>query len=241
MMKYQLKTLLPLALIAAWPLAQSQEIARVVSSTPITQQVTVPRQICSDTQVLVQQPRSGAGAAVGAITGGILGSQMGDGSGRAVATVIGIIGGAVLGDQLAGEPAPAVRTATSCTQQVTYENRVVGYDVVYEYAGRQYTTQMNSDPGTQLTIQITPTNADMQVYTTPAPPPPVIVQAPVQARNYPPVVVTPAYRPPVYYSPPGYGLPTVNFRWGRGGYEGHGYGRGRGHGHHDRGFPGRWR
>ena len=240
-MKNQLKTLLPLALIATWPLAQSQEIARVVSSTPITQQVTVPRQICSDTQVLFQQPRSGAGAAVGAITGGILGSQMGDGSGRTVATVIGIIGGAVLGDQLSGEPAPAVSTATSCTQQVTYENRVVGYDVVYEYAGRQYTTQMNSDPGTQLPIQITPTNVDMQVYTTPAPPPPVIVQAPVQAKNYPPVVVTPVYRPPVYYNPPGYGLPTVNFRWGRGGYEGHDYGRGRGHRHHDRGFPGRWR
>ena len=240
-MKNQLKILLPLALIAAWPSAQSQEIARVISSTPITQQVTMPRQVCTETEVLVQQPRSGAGATVGAITGGILGSQMGAGSGRTVTTVIGILGGAILGDQLEGEPAPVVRTANSCTQQVTYENRVVGYNVVYEYAGRQYTTQMNNDPGSQLTIQVIPTNADMQVYTTPAPPPPVIVQAPVQARNYPPVVVTPVYRPPVYYSPPAYGLPTVNFRWGRGGYDGHDYPRGRRHGHHDGGFPGRWR
>ena len=240
-MKNQLKIFLPLALIAAWPLAQSQEIARVVSSTPITQQVTVPRQVCSETQILVQQPRSGAGITVGAITGGILGSQMGSGSGRTLTTAMGIIGGAILGDQLEGEPAPVVRTANSCTQQITYENRVVGYNVVYEYAGRQYTTQMNSDPGSQLTIQVIPTNTDMQVYTTPAPPPPVVVQAPVQVRTYPPVVVTPVYRPPVYYSPPAYGVPTVNFRWGRGGYDGHDYPRGRWHGHHDRGFPGRWR
>ena len=240
-MKNPLNSLLPLALIAIWPLAHAQEIARVVSSTPITQQVTVPRQICSETQILVQQPRSGAGATVGALAGGIIGSQMGGGSGRAAATALGVIGGAILGDQLEGQPAPVARTANSCTQQITYENRVVGYNVVYEYAGRQYTTQMNSDPGSQLTIQITPTSGDMQVYTTPAPPPPVVVQAPVQVQNYPPVVVTPVYRPPVYYSPPVYGVPTVSFRWGRGGYDRYDYGRGRWHGHHDDGFPGRWR
>ena len=238
-MKKPLNAVLPLALITAWPLAHSQEIARVVSSTPITQQVTVPRQVCSQTQILVQQPRSGAGATVGALTGGIIGSQFGRGSGRTAATAIGVISGAILGDQLEGEPAPVTRTATNCTQQITYENRVVGYNVVYEYAGRQYTTQMNSDPGSQLTIQVTPTNSDTQVYTTPAPP--VVVQAPVQVQNYPPVVVTPVYRPPVYYSPPMYGGPTISFRWGRGGYDGHDYGRGRWYGHHDDDHQGRWR
>ncbi len=240
-MKNPLNALLPLALIATWPLAHSQETARVVSSTPITQQVTVPRQICSETQILVQQPRSGAGATVGALTGGIIGSQFGRGSGRAAATALGVISGAILGDQLEGEPAPVTRTANSCTQQITYENRVVGYNVVYEYAGRQYTTQMNSDPGSQLTIQVTPANGDMQVYTTPAPPPPVVVQAPVQVQNYPPVVVTPVYRPPVYYNPPMYGIPTISFRWGRGVYDRHDYGRGRWHGHRDHDYQGRWR
>ena len=240
-MKNRLHLLLPLALISTWPVAHAQEMARVVSSTPITQQVTVPRQICSDTQVLVQQPRSGAGATVGAVAGGIIGSQFGGGSGKAAATALGIIGGAILGDQLESQPAPVARTATSCTQQITYENRVVGYNVVYEYAGRQYTAQMNTDPGPQLTIQVTPINGDMQVYATPAPPPPVVVQAPVQVQNYPPVVVTPVYRPPVYYSPPVYGVPSVSFSWGRGGYGYRDYGPGRWRGHHDDGFPGRWR
>jgi uncharacterized protein YcfJ len=237
-MKNLVRTLAPLALIATWPAAHSQEMARVVSSTPIVQQVTVPRQVCSETQILVQQPRSGAGVVVGALAGGILGNQIGDGSGRAVATAIGAVGGAILGDQLEGEPGPVARTANSCTQQITFENRVVGYNVVYEYAGRQYTTQMNSDPGSQISIQVTPATTDMQVYTTPSPPPPVIVQAPPQGRIYPPVVVAPAYRPPVYYNPPVYGLPSVNFRWGHGG---HNHGPGRGHRRNDDGFPGRWR
>lgn len=240
-MKNPLNAVLPLALIATWPLAHSQETARVISSTPITQQVTVPRQICSETQILVQQPRSGAGATVGALAGGILGSQLGRGSGRTASTALGLIGGAILGDQLEGQPAPVARTANSCTQQITYENRVVGYNVVYEYAGRQYTTQMNSDPGPQLSIQVMPTNADMQVYTTPAAPAPVVVQAPMQVQSYPPVVVTPVYRPPIYYNPPMYGVPTVSFRWGRDGHGGHDYGRGHGHGHHDEGYQGRWR
>ena len=113
-MKNLVKTLAALALIATWPAAQSQEMARVVSSTPIVQQVTVPRQVCSETQILVQQPRSGAGVVVGALAGGILGNQIGDGSGRAVATAIGVLGGAILGDQLEGEPAPVGRTANSC-------------------------------------------------------------------------------------------------------------------------------
>ncbi len=247
------KTLLPLALVAVWPAAQSQETARVISSTPVTQQVTVPRQVCTETPVVMQGQRSGVGTVVGAVTGGIMGSQVGNGSGQAVATAIGVISGAILGDRIEGQSAPVVRTVRSCTQQLSYENRVVAYNVVYEYAGRQYTTQTNSDPGAYLNIQITPTASQMQVYTTPAPPAPVVTHAPVHVQTYPPVIVMPGHRPtahynpPAYYNPPVYGLPAVNFRWDLGGHHGRGHGHGnghgrqRGHGHHGDGFPGRWR
>lgn len=238
-MKNLLKILGAMALVSAASALQAQEMARVVSSTPVMQQVTVPRQVCTETPVVVQRQRSGAGAVVGALAGGIIGSQVGRGSGQGAATAIGMIGGAILGDQIEGDPAPVVRTANSCTQQVTYENRVVGYTVVYEYAGRQYTAQMNSDPGSSLPIQITPTASQAEIYTTPAPPAPVIVQPPVQVRTYPPVIVTPVYRPPVYYSPPVYGPPAVNFRWG---YASHpGRGQHHGYGRSDEGYPGRWR
>lgn len=45
---------------------------------------------------------SGLGAAGGAVIGGLLGNQVGDGSGRTIATAAGAIGGAVLGNQVEG-------------------------------------------------------------------------------------------------------------------------------------------
>ena len=63
--------------------AYAQEQGRVLSSTPITQQVAVPQQVCSDQPVAVAPRPSGAGAVVGAIAGGLLGNVVGGGSGRA--------------------------------------------------------------------------------------------------------------------------------------------------------------
>ena len=45
---------------------------------------------------------SGLGAAGGAIVGGLLGNQIGSGSGRKLATVAGAVGGAVVGNQVEG-------------------------------------------------------------------------------------------------------------------------------------------
>ena len=47
--------------------AYAQEQGRVLSSTPITQQVAVPQQVCSDQPVAVAPRSTGAGAVVGAI------------------------------------------------------------------------------------------------------------------------------------------------------------------------------
>lgn len=47
----------------------AQEVGRVISATPVIQRVGVPRQVCSAEQVAVQQPKSGAGALMGAIAG----------------------------------------------------------------------------------------------------------------------------------------------------------------------------
>jgi outer membrane lipoprotein SlyB len=45
---------------------------------------------------------SGLGAAGGAVIGGLLGNQIGGGSGRTIATAAGAIGGAVVGNQVEG-------------------------------------------------------------------------------------------------------------------------------------------
>jgi uncharacterized protein YcfJ len=197
------------------------DIARVISATPVMQQVPVPRQVCNDQPVAVQQPKSGAGAVVGAIVGGALGNAAGGhGSGRAAATVIGAVGGSVLGDRLEGSPEPELRTMRQCGTQTVYENRAVAYNVVYEFAGKQYSAQMPNDPGPTLALQIGPVGAssnEQQRQTYPADipvyeePPPVVMAQPVY----------PIYYPRPYYYPPvrlefGFGY------WGGGGgYRGH--------------------
>ena len=146
-----------LAMLSAASLSvQAQEVGRVISSTPIIQQVAVPRQVCNNEQVVTQGQKSGAGAAMGAIAGGAIGNSMGQGSGRAAATMLGLFGGAILGDKVEGAGAPEVRNVQNCSQQMFYENRTMAYNVVYEFAGKQYTVQMPSDPGPTVRLQITP-------------------------------------------------------------------------------------
>jgi outer membrane lipoprotein SlyB len=49
------------------------------------------------------RPGNGAaGAALGAVAGGLLGNQIGHGSGRAAATILGALGGAAVGNNVAG-------------------------------------------------------------------------------------------------------------------------------------------
>ena len=90
------------ACLALGHAAQAQEVGQVISRTPVYQQVTVPRQVCTQTQVTSPAQTSGAGAAMGAIAGGAIGNAMGKGEGRAIATMIGVIGGAIAGDKVEG-------------------------------------------------------------------------------------------------------------------------------------------
>ena len=135
---------------------QAQEVGKVLSSTPIIQQVAVPRQVCTNQQVVTGGQKSGAGAAMGAIAGGVIGNQVGKGSGNALATMAGLFGGAILGDNIEGGGTPEVRNVQNCSTQTVYENRTMAYNVVYEFAGKQYTVQMPQDPGPTVRLQITP-------------------------------------------------------------------------------------
>jgi uncharacterized protein YcfJ len=171
---------LPLALALGCVLAtttQAQEIGRVISTTPIIQQVAVPRQVCTQNQVVTPGQKSGAGAAMGAIAGGAIGNSIGQGFGRDAATMLGLIGGALLGDKVEGSPAPEVRHVQNCTNQVFYENRTTAYNVIYEFAGKQYSVQMPQDPGPSVRLQITPMAPPPAAANLPAPtyitPPPV--------------------------------------------------------------------
>ena len=206
----------------------AQDVGRVLSATPVIQQVGVPRQVCTTEQVAVQQPKSGAGAVMGAIAGGAMGNAIGGGGGKAAATMLGIFGGAVLGDRIEGAPMASSQNVQRCAVQTFYENRAVSYNVVYEFAGKQYTVQMPQDPGPTLQLQVTPVGAIAQ--------PPQhgysngqtqqaddeLAQAYVQPQQV--IVMQPAY--PRYYQQPYY--PPISLELGYGYWGGQ---RGRGYRH----------
>jgi uncharacterized protein YcfJ len=239
-------------LAASGAVVHAQEVGRVLSSTPLIQQVAVPRQVCSNQPVAVQQPNSGAGAVVGGVAGGVIGNQIGGGSGRAAATALGVIGGALLGNRVESNTnQPQMQSMQQCTTQTFYENRTTGYNVRYEYAGKEYQVQMPYDPGPTIKLQVTPMSssqtapaaemaAPADAYQQPAPG--TVQQAVVAGAQ--PVGVAPVYSPypayPVYapapYYYPSYVYPPVALSlgfgwWGGGGHWGGGHRWGGGGGH----------
>lgn len=209
--------LLLAASVGATGLCMAQDVGRVLSSTPVMQQVGVPRRVCTTEQVAVQPQKSGAGAAIGAIAGGAVGNAVGHGAGRAAATMIGVIGGAVVGDRVEGSPEVELRDVNRCSMQTFYENRPVGYNVVYTFAGKQYSVQMPHDPGPTIALQVAPVGASTQMAAPSSNP--VYVQ-PAYAQEPVVVVTQPAY--PVYYARPYYPAIRLDLDYGRwGGYEGH--------------------
>lgn len=183
--------------LAAWTpgWATAQEVGQVLSRSAVVQSVAVPRQTCSSAPVVVHSS-SGAGALMGAIAGGAMGNAVGDGSGRALATMIGIVGGAMVGDRIEGPGQAYAQNHTTCTTQTVYENRLVGYDVVYEYAGKQYRVQLPQDPGPTISLNISPAGQGLHNA---APP---LMQHATVITSAPQVVYVPApvyrTRPPVY-------------------------------------------
>ena len=213
--------LLPLALISS-AVTFAQEVGRVISATPIIQQVGVPRQVCTTEQVALQQPKSGAGALMGAIAGGAMGNAVGGGSGKAAATMIGLIGGAALGDSVEGSPSSQYQNAQRCTTQNSFENRPVAYNVVYEFGGKQYTVQMPFNPGPTLQLQVTPVGTNSQVAQQQSTV--TYVQPAYQPQTYVVSVPQVYFAYPGYYSQPNY-VPMAALM-GAGiwfGSQGHGY------------------
>ena len=186
---FAMKTLaLSCTLLALSGLAQAQEFGQVLSRTAVYQQVAVPRQSCAQT-VTPNAPTSGGGAFTGAIAGGIVGTALGDG--RGLGTVIGAVGGAMLGDK--AESNANSQPVTTCTTQNVLENRLVGYNVVYEYAGKTYNVQLPQDPGPTLPLQISP--AGMAVAPTAPAVGTTVITQPAVVYAQPPVVYAPYYRP----------------------------------------------
>ena len=78
------------------------QVAEVVAVKEVTETVLTPREQCQDVQVQrqapVQDPHRITGTAIGAVAGGLLGSTIGGGKGKTVATIGGAAAGGYAGN-----------------------------------------------------------------------------------------------------------------------------------------------
>lgn len=160
-MKIQILTVLAIACATGTQAASFDDYARVINvqerysgSTP----ASGTRTACEPGQQ-VQSNNYGAGTAIGAIAGGLIGSQVGKGNGRIAGAAVGPATGAMAGHYIEG----------SDTRQAQHQNcyqtpngfsharqrRVTGYSVTYEYAGHTFTEYSNRPPaGDSIRVRV---------------------------------------------------------------------------------------
>lgn len=135
--------------------------AQVTSARAV---VGTPAQRCwMEREQVVQhqsQPQQGAAnvpvAALGAVIGGILGHQVGGGSGKQIATVAGAVGGAALGAQYGRndqqvQVAPITQDVRRCDGNAAQATPSY-WDVTYEHEGVEHRVQMANQPGRTITV-----------------------------------------------------------------------------------------
>jgi len=141
--------------------AAAPKFAKVVSVTPVREQASAPQQVCHDEVVTQRAPVKDqhqiAGTAIGAVAGGLLGNQVGGGKGRTLATVAGAIGGGYAGHEI--QKNRQENNTVSSTQRRCSTvagkggDKIVGYDVAYQYNGVTRTIRMDHDPGDRVQVQ----------------------------------------------------------------------------------------
>jgi len=127
------------------------DYARVIESTPV---YAASREECWNPRTGAFEERRdshsgiGAGAAVGAIAGGVIGNQIDHGEGTAAGAIL----GGIIGHQIERQRDRDDALDLSNCRAASTDSGVAGYDVRYRYAGNEYTTRMNYDPGRTLRV-----------------------------------------------------------------------------------------
>jgi len=142
--------------------SELRDSARVIDSRPVYAAAD-SRQECYNTRSgryeipgTESSSRIGAGAAVGAVAGGVLGHQVGSGHGNDAATIGGALLGGLIGHQIEKDRRED-RSAgdfdmSRCRVVANSGETLQGYDVRYVYRGEEYTARMSSDPGRRLVL-----------------------------------------------------------------------------------------
>lgn len=125
--------------------------------TSVRAVVGPPEQRCwvEREQVVQNKNRSNApGAIVGALIGGVLGHQVGGGSGQDLATAGGAVAGALMGANI-NRDRNGQEVSSHDVQHFTNTQRYAQpeyWDVSYTFRGREHRLQMTANPGLTVTV-----------------------------------------------------------------------------------------
>lgn len=121
--------------------------------TSVRAVVGTPEQRCWVEPGQVAQTQGNAnipGAIAGALIGGVLGHQVGGGSGKDIATVGGLIAGAAIGANV-GRADSATQDVQRC-ESIPNRAQPQYWDVSYNFRGQEHRTQMTTQPGATVTV-----------------------------------------------------------------------------------------
>ena len=156
-----------LLVVSGIALAQSSfESVAVISAQPVYQltRIETPRERCVEERVVIERRRpqaSGTPIIVSTIIGGALGNAVGNNkSSRRVGAVLGAVLGNSVGRDIARQSQSSdtrdYQTVERCeTVFVSHEEeRLLGYDVIYQFNGQQYSVRTEQDPGSQMKVRV---------------------------------------------------------------------------------------
>ncbi len=146
--------------VAGYHMYETAHSATVVSAKPLTRTVKIPRQECHDESVTrtkpVQDQNRLVGTGLGALVGGVLGHQVGGGSGKTLATVAGAAAGGYAGNKIQQKTQQGdtyTTTEQRCSTVYDLKEEPAGFAVVYEYQGHEHHVHMDTDPGSSLPVK----------------------------------------------------------------------------------------
>lgn len=140
--------------------ASGEKYARVISVVEVKEVVKTPRQECKEVVVKEAKPSGDdkkiLGTVAGAVVGGVLGNQIGGGTGKTLATVAGATGGALAGRKIQeGQQQKKAQPEVEkkCTTVEETSEKILGYDVTYRLDGKEGKVRMSSRPGDRIPVK----------------------------------------------------------------------------------------
>ena len=139
---------------------KAPEFAQVSNIEELTETINTPQEICEDVPVTRKRaPKDKhkiAGSAIGAVVGGLLGNQIGGGSGKKVATIAGAAAGGYTGNKVQGnmqDKDTYTTTERKCHTVTNSHENVIGYKVTYSIGEEVNTIRMDKKPENRIPVK----------------------------------------------------------------------------------------